>query len=82
MADENDEESELEMSERQRQVLERGGDLEVSDDVQERVDEVLDEDDDTGHSLSIEIPDEVADELDLEDGDDVLWSGENAGDED
>ncbi|QLH83022.1 hypothetical protein [Halosimplex pelagicum] len=44
----DDEESELEMNERQRQVLECGGDIEVSEDTEELVADAPDETDEDG----------------------------------
>ncbi|QLG47607.1 hypothetical protein [Natrinema halophilum] len=43
-----DEESELGMNERQRQVLERGGDIEISEDTGKRVADALDEAEEDG----------------------------------
>jgi hypothetical protein len=43
MSDETDGDDGLEMSERQRAVLERGGDLEVSDETEALVADVLDD---------------------------------------
>lgn len=51
--------------------------LERAEDVLEDYVRPLAEDDITAsRTLSIEIPAEVADELDLKEGDDVLWTGE------
>lgn len=44
----DDEEAELEMNERQRQVLERGGDIEISEDTEELVADALDETEEDG----------------------------------